>query len=129
MADEFYAANRIEYGEADETGNQVEVTVFEQDEKVTGLDEETMKQLWDSGSLYKKESNDDGEEDHVTANTGDVPSQPTPKSEQSGPGDLEVDDKGNAQTKTQTRQAPKPGESAPAQVKGHGATGGSGTGG
>lgn len=52
----YYAQTRIEHG-AVEDGNNT-VTTFEPDEKVTGLDEKTMKQLWDAGALYTKEGED-----------------------------------------------------------------------
>lgn len=55
----FYALTRIEHGVADENGAQKELKVFERDEEVTGLDKETMKQLWDAGSLRMEEDGDD----------------------------------------------------------------------
>jgi hypothetical protein len=77
---DYYAATAIEHGEEDGS-----VTRIEQDEKVTGLSEEVMQNLWDAGSLYVKDTEgegDDKKEVQVTANTGDVPGQPTPPSMQ-----------------------------------------------
>lgn len=78
MATTYYAATAIEHGKKADADGNVEVVRFEQDEKVTGLDEKTMRQLWENGALYKKEgSGDDAVQ--VTSSTGDVPGQPTPE--------------------------------------------------
>jgi hypothetical protein len=82
----FYAATRIEYGAGDG-----EVIVFEPNEKVTGLDEKTMKVLWDNGALYTKE------EDTTTSAAGTIPNEgaPIPAGQ---PGAATPPDKNNKQT-------------------------------
>jgi hypothetical protein len=58
MADKFYAATRIQHGELKEDGSQEgkNVTkVFEVDDEVTGLDKETMQDLWRAGALRREQ--------------------------------------------------------------------------
>jgi len=76
----YYAGTDIKYGKVADGGDLEEVT-FKQHDEVTGLPESTMKELWDAGSLYVKDTQGDGDdkqEVQVTSSTGDVPGQPTP---------------------------------------------------
>lgn len=74
----YYAATKILWGDPkSETG---EVTVIEQDSKVTGLPPDVMKQLWDGGSLYTKESDErttvDGTSSVPTQTSSTTPASP-----------------------------------------------------
>lgn len=60
----FKAATRIQYGEEKGNGEGVELQTFEPGTVVTGLPNEIMKDLWDSGSLVKvDEDSKDEKED------------------------------------------------------------------
>jgi hypothetical protein len=64
MADKFYAATRIKHGERTEDGSQdgkVTEKVFEVDDEVTGLDKDSMTDLWRAGAL-RREKGSTGED-------------------------------------------------------------------
>jgi hypothetical protein len=67
MAKTYYAATKIKGGKRDDNGEYVSQN-FEVDDKVTGLDKQTMIDLWKAGALTttvpeKYQDEDDGPED------------------------------------------------------------------
>ena len=72
MADKFYAATKIKFGKRSEDGSQdgkYEQIIFEVDDEVTGLDKDTMKDLWNAGALRREKagSADDESQEKVAS--------------------------------------------------------------
>jgi hypothetical protein len=90
MANTFYAATAIKYGERKEDGSQdgkYESKSFEPGDKVEGLSADTMKDLWRAGALTReapKQEESDEDEDESNDNEGDKESD-TPKPTKTAP--------------------------------------------
>jgi len=82
MAKTYYAATKIKHGTRVEDGSQdgkIEEKTFEVNDKVTGLDAETMKDLWRAGALTDQAPEKPEENSEEEATPAEDPKNPAPK--------------------------------------------------
>jgi hypothetical protein len=91
MANDFVAVTKIEGGRVVDNG--VESYSFETGDLVTGLDTETMKQLWDAGALKQRNTDEvvgtkgSGDSKSATVTPAAPKTSPTPATPKEGDSD------------------------------------------